>query len=217
MLIPLLHLLHLAPALAQYPAATGPSSNLRLNPPPPPQPPTTALDLVIPADPNAAGFPLSIPQKGNFLGFSIELSVATTLLGDSPTNLKPTFLNYLANIQTRIGEGALIRVGGNTQDSSTLFVDGLPGGASVSKISSLAEEDGTTQALTTPVINYSLDLLYTMTNITKLVGTEWYFGLAFNQTDVNNVSPNIAIAAEWSKRILGDSLKGLALGNEPDL
>lgn len=192
------------------------AAQIRLVPPAPPQPPFTLLDLVIPADPNAAGYPLSIPQRGNFLGFSIELSVATNLLGDAPGNMRPNFLNYMANIQRRAGRGPLVRVGGNTQDSSTLFVKGLPDGASVNKIKgqSVANAGDSKTIQVTPIINYSLDLLYTMSNITALVGAEWYFGLAFNESDP---SPNIALVAEWSSRILGDSLKGLALGNEPDL
>ncbi len=56
-----------------------------------------------------------------------------------------------------------------------------------------------------------------MANITSLVGAEWYFGLAFNESDVTTPTGNIPIAAQYAQQILGKSLRGLALGNEPDL
>lgn len=65
--------------------------------------------------------------------------------------------------------------------------------------------------------NYSPLLLYTMANISTLVHTEWYFGLAFNYTDATLDWHNIPIAANYAQRILGRYLKGLPLGNEPDL
>lgn len=69
----------------------------------------------------------------------------------------------------------------------------------------------------TPIINYSPELLYTMANISSHVHAQWYFGLAFNQTDVDSLSPNIPVAAHYAESILGNNLLGLALGNEPDL
>jgi len=56
-----------------------------------------------------------------------------------------------------------------------------------------------------------------MANISTLVGCEWYFGLAFNQTDVDNHNDNSQIATQLATSILGDKLRGLAVGNEPDL
>ncbi len=56
-----------------------------------------------------------------------------------------------------------------------------------------------------------------MANVTSIVGTQWYFGLAFNQSDVDSQSPNIPLAAHYAQTILGDSLIGLQMGNEPDL
>jgi hypothetical protein len=46
-------------------------------------------------------------------------------VGSSATNLKVPFLNYLANIRTRAGQGAIVRVGGNSQEGSTLFLEGM--------------------------------------------------------------------------------------------
>lgn len=184
----------------------------RLTPPNAPSPAVTAMAVEIPADPWGAGYQLSVQQKGNFLGFSVEMSVAESILGDTGGNMKPVFLNYLANIRNRAGAGALVRVGGNTQEKSTLFVDGLKDGTAVDKI--YAEGASTTS---TPVINYSLELLYSMANISALTDTAWYFGLCFNETAVETKSPNVPLAASWAQKILGDNLLGIAMGNEPDL
>lgn len=183
-----------------------------LDPPTPPSPPVTTYTLPIPADDTtlaASNYTLSVAQRGNFLGFSIELSVANTILGSHSTALKVPFLNYLSTIRTRAGQGAIVRVGGNTQESSTLYTQGLDDGAMIDKI--------TSNLTTTPTINYSSDLFYAMSNISALVDTEWYFGLPFNKTDVENQIPNIPEVATYAQRILGDRLLGLQLGNEPDL
>lgn len=111
-----------------------------LTPPAPPSPAVTAIGVSLqqsPASAMAAGLMVSIPQKGNFLGFSIELSVANVVLGENGNQLKTQFLNYMANIQNRAGAGPLIRVGGNTQETSTIFASGFNGslaGPSIEKI-----------------------------------------------------------------------------------
>lgn len=181
-----------------------------LIPPTPPQPATTGVAINIPLDPVAAGLRLSKTQKGNFLGFSIELSVASSVMGRTPRTIKPTFLNYMANIRNRAGAGPIIRVGGNSQESSTLFTDGS-GGDTVDK---LKVGDNPTS---TPQINYTPELLYLMANVSALVNAEWYFGLSFNQSAVESRSPNVALAASHAQQILGPNLRGLAMGNEPDL
>ncbi len=198
---------------AQAPMYTGADAYnpTRLSPPAPPTPPTTQVTVGIPISPNTQGYPLSIPQKGNFLGFSIELSIATSLLGLTPQRLKPVFLNYMANIRNRAGVGPIIRIGGNTQEKSTIFVDGLPDGGSLQKIK---EELTPTN---TPIVSDSLELLYTMANVSGLIDAQWYFGLAFNQSNAASISENMPIAAGYAQKILGPHLRGLALGNEPDL
>jgi len=191
---------------------------LRLTPPPPPQPPVNSYTLTIPGTTRTAleqGLALSIPQRGNFLGFSIELSVANNILGKSAGTLKPQFLNYLANIQNRAGTGPVVRVGGNTQDSSTLYLDSFPDGDNIEKIKRGQDKYG--NAINTPVINFSLDLFYVMSNISALVGTEWFFGLAFNESDVTELTHNTPVVAEYAQKILGANLRGLIVGNEPDL
>ncbi|WVR06098.1 hypothetical protein IAU60_003126 [Kwoniella sp. DSM 27419] len=186
----------------------------RLTPPSPPESPVTSFSLNVPNTPEAvaaANLQLSIPQKGNFLGFSVELSVANTIMGSSATNLKVPFLNYMSNIQNRAGAGAIVRVGGNSQEGSTIFTDALPDGGVLNKIK---VSDNPTE---TPIINYSVDLFYLMRNITGLVGVDWYFGLSFNESAAEDQTGNVPLAAHWAQEILGANLLGLSVGNEPDL
>ncbi|CAD6588899.1 MAG: hypothetical protein TREMPRED_005197, partial [Tremellales sp. Tagirdzhanova-0007] len=190
-----------------------------LTPPSPPSPAITGVSLNVPNSPTAAmssNFSVSIPQRGNFLGFSIELSVADVVLGKSGEQLKPQFLNYMANIKTRAGQGPVIRVGGNTQEGSTIFADGLPDGLELDKIKTVQGAYGV-NTLSSPLVNYSPLLLYTMANISNLVSAEWFFGLSFNQSAAENMTGNVPIAADWAQKILGSNLRGLAVGNEPDL
>jgi hypothetical protein len=56
-----------------------------------------------------------------------------------------------------------------------------------------------------------------MANISAITDTEWFFGLPFNQSDVDNQIPNIPEIAQYAQQILGSKLLGLQLGNEPDL
>jgi hypothetical protein len=69
----------------------------------------------------------------------------------------------------------------------------------------------------TPTINYSYDLFYAMSNISAVVDVDWYFGLPFNQSAVDNKIPNIWEIAQAAQAILGNKLLGLQMGNEPDL
>ena len=189
-----------------------------LTAPDPPQPPVQAYTLTVPGNSQGVadvGLTLSQEQKGNFLGFSIELSIADTILGESGKTLQVPFLNYLANIKNRAGQGPIIRVGGNTQDSSTIYPQGFNDGSELQKIKNGVDVYG--NAVNTPVINYSPELLYTMNNISTLVNAEWYFGLAFNESDTQTLTGNVPIAAQWAQNVLGPNLRGLVVGNEPDL
>jgi len=48
----------------------------------------------------------------------------------------------MANIQNRAGQGPIVRVGGNTQDSSTIFAGGLPNDAEIEKVKSGKDQYG---------------------------------------------------------------------------
>jgi hypothetical protein len=56
-----------------------------------------------------------------------------------------------------------------------------------------------------------------MANISSMVEIDWFFGLAFNESTVQERSSNVPLAVHWAQSILGARLRGLSLGNEPDL
>ena len=56
-----------------------------------------------------------------------------------------------------------------------------------------------------------------MLNISLNTDTEWFFGVSFNETAVSTESANVPLAAQYAAEILGTHLKGLQIGNEPDL
>ena len=147
---------------------------------------------------------LSLPVNGGFFGISIEMSVANQvcelisrsfsitltnsrfsgqeqvcalfhLLSIQPyppsnsTSLQVPFLNLLANLVERAG-WAQVRVGGNSQESAEL-VSSLPNGTMLAK-----DTNNTSGPTSTPPLEYTVDLLYTMSNISKLTNTHWYLG-----------------------------------------
>ncbi|KAJ9111439.1 hypothetical protein QFC19_001208 [Naganishia cerealis] len=186
--------------------------NTVLTAPAPPSPAVTQLSWSVPNTEDALvsqGYELGVKQRGNFLGFSIELSVADQIMGKNPVNLKVPFLNYLANIRSRAGMGPLVRVGGNSQEASTLYPQGFDGHAIIEKV----RADGTV----TPTINYSPDIFYMMANVSNMVDAHWFFGLSFNQSAVETQSPNVPLVAQTAQQMLGYHLLGLQLSNEPDL
>ncbi|KAJ7671748.1 hypothetical protein B0H17DRAFT_989262 [Mycena rosella] len=171
----------------------------------PPVPSPTIL-TTIPIQLQNAGTPnLSVKQKGSFMGFSIEMSVTNQVLGKNSTFLQVPFLNLMANIQQRAGS-VMVRVGGNTQESATL-VDTLDNGRILEK--NLTGVTGTTQ---TPPLDFTRDLLYTMSNISSFVNVHWFLGLPWFVTQPFNLG--IMTAAD---EILGDYLLGFQAGNEPDM
>ncbi|KAI0370682.1 hypothetical protein BV20DRAFT_1071415 [Pilatotrama ljubarskyi] len=175
--------------------------------------------------PNGAGLAsgLSIPHTGSFFGFSIEMSVATQLIGTNSSTLHVPFLNLMAVIAERAG-AVHIRVGGNTQETAYM-VDSLPDG----KIMEKNKEDASNPT-STPVLAFTADLLYMLGNVSSLVNAKWYLGeyshsfkaqssqelypkgIPFNDTS----NWRLAIA-EQAEEILGDNLLGFQAGNEPDL
>jgi hypothetical protein len=55
-------------------------------------------------------------------------------VGKTPGTLKIEFLNYLQNIRNRAGVGPIVRVGGNSQEDSSIWADGLADGLNIDKI-----------------------------------------------------------------------------------
>ncbi len=83
--------------------------------------------------------------------------------------LQVPFLNLMANLIERVG-WVQVRVGGNSQESAGL-VSSLPNGTMFAK-----DTNSTSGPTNTPPLEYTLDLLYTMGNISKLTNTHWYLG-----------------------------------------
>lgn len=64
----------------------------------------------------------------------------------------------------------------------------------------------------TPTLIFTDDLLYMLANVSTLVNVRWFLGVPFN----NTIDINMAIV-ESGERIIGDTLLGFQVGNEPDL
>ncbi|KAF7300999.1 Glyco-hydro-79C domain-containing protein [Mycena indigotica] len=171
----------------------------------PPPAPTNVMTSIPVKLQNSGTAGLSIKQKGSFIGFSIEMSVCNQVLGSNSTLIQVPFLNLMANIQQRAGS-VMVRVGGNTQESAKL-VDSLPNGRILSK--DLENVTGTTK---TPPLEYTLDLIYLMRNISNFVNVHWFAGIPWFETQPFDLS--IVPAAN---NILGDYLLGIQAGNEPDM
>ncbi|QRW08975.1 glycoside hydrolase family 79 protein [Ceratobasidium sp. AG-Ba] len=149
---------------------------------------------------------LSVPQPGQYLGFSIELSLATRVIGTNSSVLFVPFLNYMQNIAARAGK-VRIRVGGNTQELS-IMKDVLDNGKILEKTGVSATTTGT------PHTEFTPELIKMMGSVSQLIKSEILLGLNFmNITDATNQAQIAALA----EQTLGDSLHGIALGNEPDL
>jgi len=104
----------------------------------------------------------SIPQLGSFFGFSIEMSVVNQELGKNASVLQVPFLNFMSNLQQRVGQ-IRIRVGGNTQETATL-VESTPDGRILEK-----DLTGVTNPTQTPPLIFTPELLYMLASISSLV------------------------------------------------
>ncbi|KAF9649324.1 glycoside hydrolase family 79 protein [Thelephora ganbajun] len=172
--------------------------------PPVVSPLPTPYFLQLTSDVNAVGG-VSIPIKGSFYGFSIEVSVVDQILGKNSSFIQVPFLNLMATLASRGGE-VHIRVGGNTQDYTTL-VDHLDKGNIIQK-----QSQNTSNPTDTPALLFTRDLLYMMNNISNFVPVKWYLGIPLN--DTTNLRLQIVTEGE---RILGNNIIGFQVGNEPDL
>ncbi|KAF5353264.1 hypothetical protein D9756_008029 [Leucocoprinus leucothites] len=176
--------------------------------------PTTLTPPPVPTDLNR-NFPVqlvnggtpgaSIPQTGQFFGFSIEMSVVNQVLGKNASFIQVPFLNLMANIAQRAG-GVRIRVGGNTQETATLAAN-TPDGRILEK-----NLTGVTNPTQTPPLVITPGFLYLMANVSSLVNVHWFIGIPF--FDLTN--PNLDIAVQ-GQQILGETMIGIQVGNEPDL
>lgn len=125
--------------------------------------------------------------------------------------------------------GPLVRVGGNSQEASTLYTQGFANNMIIEKVKVDGVGDNrvfhpnSSDLLSillqtvTPTINYSPDIFYMMANVSNIVDAHWFFGLSFNQSAVETQSPNVPLVAQTAQQMLGYHLLGLQLSNEPDL
>ena len=174
-----------------------------LSPPPVPNP---AIPTSVPIQLQSSGVNsnVSAPVNGGFFGISVEMSVAnqvcklSSLSSSSAltnshfsgqeqvcapplpnpatpastfdsTSLQVPFLNLMANLVERAG-WVQVRVGGNSQESAEL-VPSLPNGTMLAK-----DTNSTSGPTSTPPLEFTDDLLYTMGNISKLTNVHWYLG-----------------------------------------
>jgi len=112
----------------------------------------------------------------------------------------------MANLMERASH-PVVRVGGNTQETATLVHTSLPNGTMITKNT----QDVSNPTLTPPLL-YTSDVFYTMSNISHLVGVQWYLGIPLN--DTSNLRLGIA---EVGQAVLGSNILGFQVGNEPDL
>ncbi|KAI8996272.1 glycoside hydrolase superfamily [Trametes punicea] len=182
-------------------------NNVQLQPPPLPNP-LPSTDFVINVPLQAQNMPgLSIPQRGDFFGFSIEMSVVEQVIGKNASFIQVPFLNLLASVAERAGS-VRIRVGGNSQETATL-VDSLPNNTMIQKDN---VNGASATAGQTPMLLYTSELLYLLSNVSSLVNAKWYLGIPMN--DTSHLRLQIAEAGD---AILGDNILGYQVGNEPDL
>ena len=149
---------------------------------------------------------LSHQLPSPFFGFSIEMSVSNQVYGRNSTQINVPFLNLMSNIAERAGE-VHIRCGGNTQESAVM-VESNPNGLMIDK--DYSSVSGTTN---TPPIDYTIELIYTLGNISALVPVKWWVGIPFDDIHENPIRMDIANAAI---NVIGENLLGFQAGNEPD-
>ncbi|KAJ7707363.1 glycoside hydrolase family 79 protein [Mycena rosella] len=188
--------------VAFYTGAAAYDPTVLLPPPIPYPPPPVEFSQQLSSAPPSG---VSIPQSGYFYGFSLEFSVINQILGINGSFLQVPFLNLMSLISAR-GGSVRVRIGGNTQETATM-VSSLPDGKMIEK----GQPSNDPSQMSTPSLLYTPEVVYMLANISSLVNVQWYLGIALN--DTTNLRLGIAEVAE---AVLGASLLGLQVGNEPD-
>ncbi|KAH7103897.1 hypothetical protein BKA62DRAFT_828089 [Auriculariales sp. MPI-PUGE-AT-0066] len=167
--------------------------------------PVPQLDFGVTLD--YSGSPVAgIPVPGSFLGISIEMSLAEAVIGPNATWIRPQFLNLMSTLKER-GGNPVLRLGGNSQEKAYL-VDEIDGGRHATE----RQLFGARTPTNTPTLLYTKGIFEAMREASDLLGIEWFIGLPMNQT-----TPARLDIAEVAQPILGDYLRSMHLGNEPDL
>ncbi|PWN36622.1 uncharacterized protein FA14DRAFT_115618, partial [Meira miltonrushii] len=146
-----------------------------------------------------------IPVPANLLGLSLELSVANDFVGDKIGEPAYQLLNYLNSIRLRAGRGALLRIGGNTQDTA-IFNQSFTG---------ILQKSGggfSNGVPITPSLEYGNLIFELIDQVATAVDSEVIWGVNM----VNYTAPFTVPMVKEARDALGDSLSFYLVGNEPD-
>jgi hypothetical protein len=148
---------------------------------------------------------MSIGIPSNMLGISIELSVANDYLGDKVGEPAYILLNYLEAIRVRAGQGAILRVGGNTQD--TAIYD-------TSYTGVIAKSGGgiSNGVPVTPTIEYGTVIFNLISQVADQVDAKVIWGVNM----VNNTAPFTVPMVAAARKAIEDNILFYLVGNEPD-
>lgn len=161
------------------------AANLTLQPLPDPPSPALSSQTYTIADTPPDGAYMSIEIPSNMLGISIELSVANDYLGDKIGEPAFQLLNYLESIRVRAGQGAILRIGGNTQD--TAIYDPEYGGV-IEKIGG-----GMSNGVpVTPTVEYSKTVFNLIAQVASQVDAKVIWGVNMVNDSAGFTTPMVA-------------------------
>jgi len=172
------------------------AANLIAQPLPAPPSPALSSETYTITDTPPDGVYMSIGIPSNMLGISIELSVANDYLGDKIGEPAYQLLNYLEAIRVRAGQGAVFRVGGNTQD--TAIFDETFGGV-IEKIGG-GMSDGVP---VTPTVEYSKTVFNLIAQVAQQVDAKVIWGVNMVNDSAGFTTPMVAaVRAALDKNLL---------------
>ncbi|KAG8940873.1 hypothetical protein FRC04_004983 [Tulasnella sp. 424] len=100
---------------------------------------------------------------------------------------------------------------GNTRDEAALAVDGnATSGTTIDKF----KDTNASAVHRAPDVHFTLDLLYAMASMLKLVKAHWFFGIPFFAVDSDG---NAGLVEQYARQILGTTLLGLQLAKRTGL
>ncbi|UZJ57367.1 hypothetical protein CBS101457_006687 [Exobasidium rhododendri] len=181
------------------------AANLTAQPlPDPPSPALSSVTYTV-ADTPPDGAYMSIGVPSNLLGISIELSVANDYLGDKIGEPAYQLLNYLEAIRVRAGQGAVLRIGGNTQDTAIYDVNY---GGVIEKIGG-----GMSNGVpVTPTVEYSTTVFNLIAQVAIAVDSKVIWGVNMVNDSAGFTTPMIAALRD----VIKSNLLFYLVGNEPD-
>ncbi|KAJ7171838.1 glycoside hydrolase family 79 protein [Mycena crocata] len=159
---------------------------------------SAAVQVAVPAAPSTSNV-----VHSNFLGISFELSFMPEYFGNDTSTINIPILNYLAGIRARTGSNPVrLRIGGNSADSSPYLTEAA---------SPMVQLQGGDHNANDQPTDYNPTLWKVLAEVSKSVG-----GVAYLINIPLALQPNASLSTDI-RSILGSSLDGMLLGNEPDL